>query len=342
MRFIATSGYYGTGSSAITDLVSEYDSVINPTNTDFELQFFFGNDGVLKLYNALVVNRLFQEYAIRDFRESCYRVAKIGYKMNYEKYFEGRFIEYSERYLSEIQGDFYADLNPGLDYNHLGGIRLFLFRVVNKIVNVYNVIRNKLVKTDTCDLSIQVFNPRIPIYFYNISKEEFVAATKKYFIDLFKPISEGKDIVMVDGLIQKEVMPWYEVFFDDIRVVLVNRDPRDIFLSLKYVWKSGIVPIKDVHVFCKWYRLSRTMFDAPDCKIVKRIWFEDLIYKYDDTVAELEKFLGLNAEDHVRIKQRLNPEISVKNTKLWEKYTNESDSISIIEKELPEWIYHYE
>ena len=48
MKFISCASYYGTGSSAITDLISEYGSVFS--FTDEEIRFLHDPDGVDDLY----------------------------------------------------------------------------------------------------------------------------------------------------------------------------------------------------------------------------------------------------------------------------------------------------
>ena len=44
---------------------------------------------------------------------------------------------------------------------------------------------------------------------------------------------------------------------------------------------------------------------------------------------------------HKRPKSRFKPEVSIKNTKQWEKYPEYKDAIDIIVKELPEYLYDF-
>ena len=55
---------------------------------------------------------------------------------------------------------------------------------------------------------------------------------------------------------------------------------------------------------------------------VKFVQFEDLIYKYTETVSDIEMWLQLNEKDHIRKKKIFNPDLSRKNTKTWIKYEN--------------------
>ena len=54
MNTITVCSYYGTGSSAITDLISEFDNVTSLTN--FEFRFAHDPDGLSELEYNLVEN----------------------------------------------------------------------------------------------------------------------------------------------------------------------------------------------------------------------------------------------------------------------------------------------
>jgi hypothetical protein len=54
------------------------------------------------------------------------------------------------------------------------------------------------------------------------------------------------------------------------------------------------------------------------------------------------EFIGVTEEHHTRKKTRFNPEISIKNTRLWERYPQYAKEAEIIAKLLPEYLYPYE
>ena len=86
MKVLATTGYYGSGSSAVTDLMREYSTVCQPSGTDAEISFFFGYYGIGNLYYWIVDGRRLQSFAVKDFLHEAKRVATSGSKMNYEIY----------------------------------------------------------------------------------------------------------------------------------------------------------------------------------------------------------------------------------------------------------------
>lgn len=80
-------------------------------------------------------------------------------------------------------------------------------------------------------------------------------------------------------------------FDDNFRTIIVDRDPRDIFVINKTVWKTDIVPT-DVEKFCKWFEFTHSCGKGQeeDRRKVLKIQFEDLIYNYDDSVKVIESF----------------------------------------------------
>ena len=70
--------------------------------------------------------------------------------------------------------------------------------------------------------------------------------------------------------------------------------------------------------------------------------FEDLIYKYEQTTEMIRKWLGLEKESHVYVRERFNPDVSIRNTRLWEKFPEAEEDVRYIEKKLAEYLYPYE
>ena len=70
--------------------------------------------------------------------------------------------------------------------------------------------------------------------------------------------------------------------------------------------------------------------------------FEDMLFDYTSTVAKIESFFGLKAEQHIRKRAYFDPRISIHNCHLWSQYPDESKAMKIIESELKEYIYPYE
>ena len=97
----------------------------------------------------------------------------------------------------------------------------------------------------------------------------------------------------------------------------------------------------DVETFIKWYKYTREprkteQFNKDNVFFVR---FEDLVYNYEETTKKIMDFVGLEKSQHAFPKKFFNPSVSKLNTKLWEKY--KTNDISLIEKELKEYLYPY-
>ena len=65
-----------------------------------------------------------------------------------------------------------------------------------------------------------------------------------------------------------------------------------------------------------------------------------MIYRYDESVKKIEEFLDLHG--HVRKKEIFDPARSINNTQLIRLHPEDAKNIDYIEKELPEYLYHFE
>lgn len=327
MKIITCTGYYGTGSSAITDLLKEYNNVT--CKTDFEVTLIYGYNGINSLYYHLIENPTRQgNNAIRDFLQKCEISASNGTQMNYEKYFNGVFLESTYKYVEEIGGNKFSNTDWS-GFHSKGILYKLFFKLVNKL---YKITHKETFRFYTG-------LPPVPYYLHTVDHDYFMVCTKKYLNRLMEAISD-KEYLMIDQLVSSSNIDNCTRYFDDIKVVVVDRDPRDIFLSMKYVWKDnfGVELSNNIQLFCEWYEWTRKM-DAKQEDKYLYIQFEDMLWDYDNTIKKIEDYCGLNSSDHVKIGKYFIPEKSKKNCKLWERFTNEKENIKYIEQHLKEYLY---
>lgn len=340
MKYLATVGYYGTGSSAITDLVSEYSDVYNPTNSDYELKFFFGYNGIPKLHNYIINQQNYQMYAVRDFLSEAEFVSTFGTKMNYEKYFNRMFMKLTREYIRELGGTYYSKGYTSLDYYQLSKVKILIWRIINKVYSIVNALNPH--KEDKRMSTVHPFEHKIDVYMFDISENEFFKITGKYLDGLFSSITKDFQTFMIDGIIDRKIIDFINKCFSDIRICIVDRDPRDVYLSMKYVWKVTKPSDINVEKFVESWKLERRQTVYEKLENVLKIQFEDMIYNYENTIRKIEEFMNLNPDNHIHIRTRFNPEVSKNNTRLWEKIENEKENIAYIENELSDWLYSYD
>ena len=93
--------------------------------------------------------------------------------------------------------------------------------------------------------------------------------------------------------------------------------------------------------FIRYYKNVYKRVSTIDNPHVLKIQFEDLIYKYDDTVSKIENFIGLDPKSHIAKKKRFDPMISINNTQMFLKLLKYREKIGVIEKEMQEQLYDF-
>ena len=99
----------------------------------------------------------------------------------------------------------------------------------------------------------------------------------------------------------------------------------------------------DVESFVTFYKALRKDYPVlilRDDVLILR--FEDMIYDYDKTSKRIMDFLGLD-ESQIMLdkKERFNPEKSIVNTQLFNRYPQYSKDVEFIENELSECLYNF-
>ncbi len=334
-KIIVPVSYMGSGSSAVTDLISEFKDVNNEYGY-FEYVFLHCPGGVFDLEDKLLNgnNILRSDEAIKNFLNTMKQLydKKYWWVGNYKYKINEKFYSRTEQYIKELT-DF--SLNSYWYYQENTNLKMYFKLIVNKIVKFITFGKVKLKRP----LLYNTMNLAYP------SKEKFYAITKKYIYDILEMFDDSDNDILFDQLLLPYNLFRIDNYFnDDLKVIVVERDPRDVFLQNKYIYSktNNIVPFScDVDEFCKQYRMIREMEVISNSSKILRIRFEDLVYKYDKTKQIIMKFLGYNEKDHINPKGKFDPSKSIKNTQLFKKeeYVKEG---KIIEKNLKEYLYDFE
>lgn len=335
MRIISCASYYGTGSSAITDFVSEFNNVFSFTNEEF--RFIQDPDGISDLEFNLVecFNRHNSGHALKRYKKLVDFYNGNFLSKKYSKYFGENWEKYSNKYIEDLT-DFSYKGWWMYDLYDRGTFFYFRKRLINMLLH-------KTIWRHSPDKQFNSMKNEIT-YCSHPTLNKFLEATRNYIHSLFSSVlPKDKEIIMVDQLLPPMNLTRYLRYFKDpIQVVVVDRDPRDVFILDKYVWKDGMVP-NDVDIFIKWYKYTRSHRKVENMNNanVKFIKFEDLIYKYDDTTGDLINWLNLKKEDHINKFKFFNPSVSKKNTMTWKDYPESKIEVKKIENELKEYLYDF-
>ena len=334
-KIIVPTGYMGSGSSAITDLVAEFKDCQNEYKS-YEYVLLHCPDGLFDLEDKLLIgnNAIRSDEAIRNFELQMKKLydKKFWWVGNYKKIIGQDFMDITEEYIAKIQ-----EFNfPGYWYMHEEvNSKMFIKLLLRKPFKTltFNKIKfNKILKySDGMRISY-------------ITPKEFYKESQQYIYKIINNIAKGKENIILDQFLLPFNLFRVDNYFDDkLRVIVVERDPRDVFIINKYIWqeKQICVPFPlDVNEFCDFYKKMRESEKECNSKKVYRVKFEDLIYQYDTKVKEITSFLGFREDEHINKKTRFIPEMSIKNTQLFRKKEYQEET-RIIEKKLKNYLYDF-
>ena len=330
MKILTCASYYCTGSSALTDLFSEYE-VVHPNN-EFEFRFAHDPNGLMDLEYHLVenFNREVSGYGLKQFVKFCKYNHGTFFNKKYEKYFKGKYLDYSREYVNALT-DFSYKGFWHYDLASKGMFRYYFLGIFNKIN-----IKLKAKKASVL--------PREITYCSNPGKEKFLKETKTYTSNLINCLNDdNKPYIVVDQLVPStNTAKCLRYFNDEMFVFIVDRDPRDVYILCKTVWRwDRIFPNDSVETWCKWFRYVRENSKNQKDQHIMYLQFEDLIYHYDECVEKIEEFTGLKKEEHTSRFKRFNPKRSYFNTMIFKRDKRWEKDIKKIEELLPDFLYDF-
>lgn len=325
---LSVSGYGGTGSGALLDILKEYEEIDYPHENEFELLYIPG--GILNLDYAL--NYVTPRYHLGDYTlETFYKVinhSKNKYNPFY-KFTNGKFNELATNYFNKICLCEWEGISS---YDHY-------FYSKNNIIFRYAIVRRleKILGKNVCEkLGIHYYRKM----YFSIKPERFIEETKKFFDGIINSAGYSLNkIKLVNQLFPANyIEECFKYINDECKVIVTRRDPRDLYLSCKYIYgsKGSFIPA-NVQEFIIYYR---KMVDKEEKnKNIMYLNFEDLIYNYEESLKKIETFLLIKKHD--KVKKYFKPELSIANTQLFKRYKEDNKEISIIEKELSEYLYNF-
>ncbi len=320
---VSVSGFCATGSSAAFDLLCEYSNV---KSFPYEFRILKESDGFFDLGNILKNNwqDLNVDIAIRRFinlyerfsrSTKWYRPLSYGYN----DLLGGKFEPLLEVFLNDLGVRSWYGSWP-YHWHEYNAVKWFLYRVLAKFHQ-----ENIMYKSDKM---------------YIVSYENFLNATKKFMNSICDIIADGdtKKMLVFDQLIPTGHCDEFMQMIDESKMIVVDRDPRDVFVR-GLIWP--FIPTDNVDDFICWFKTIRdnSYSYVLNNKNVLLLRFEDLIYKYDESVAKIEHFLGLYPSQHTEPMTQFIPEKSAKNTMTWEKLPKQT--VIKIENELGEYCYDF-
>lgn len=328
---IGACGYASSGSSAVFDFLREFDS-IQHLDVDSEFTYVYKVDGLQDLqfhltqnYNKMATG----DAAIKRFLDTLkfYRMPFMKWQIPNKEY-----IRLSKEYVNKLlQGSF-----SGLEsYDHENNSFVCAFCVLFVRKFIIPFFDRKLHKEYKCW-------PVRPLYMC-IEPENFLEISKEYMRDLLRAM--GFDInkpILLNQPFAGNAPEQSFAFFDDPMAVVVDRDPREIYVSVeKFYRDASYHPKHNVKLFVEQYRQVRMHQKRENTERKLHVQFEDFVYNYDNVSKQIIEFLHLDEKDHVNPQKYFNPARSINNTQLWLRYPDLMEDVKYIEETIPEYCFDY-
>lgn len=333
ISFVAVSGFIGSGSSAVVDLLKEYKGAYE---CRAEIRTIKDPYGIRQMEQALTDNweLLNSAAAIRDFlwlskicaRPGRFPLAPAG--LGYSKTISKDFMAITQRYVDKLTKFTYKSD--------------FYYQKFKKPYPRYVIDRCRWAVEYLSKGKIKLANRNMkPSHFAHPTHAEFNQATQEYFLELFQEHAKDgeKTYILLDQAISPNDTQVIHRYFSSAKMIIVDRDPRDMYID-DMLWVENLD--NDVHTRAAGERYI-LRHKALRSNVVKDtdvlyIRFEDLILNYEDSVKKIEAFLGFDSADHIQPNTFLKPEKSAKNIGIWKQYYEKyKDALDAIAEGLPEY-----
>lgn len=341
---VAVTGFVGSGSSAVIDLLKEFDVCENALGKDkpYEHIPLYTHNGLLELGSILqnVNSPHNSDMAINGFIDSMERLNNnnFGWYGSYKWYVGDKFQKATQDFVSSI-----SKVVDGKTCEHTIKVKWSLIKVILQIAAkiVYKRPIPKLGR-------VYVYDKK-PVYYSMPTSEEYYLAARKFINSYFEMCSTvDKQVMVYDHLIWPQHAKLVDDYFgDNFKVIIVLRDARDMFTLNKYYLYCPPIgngkPLfpTEPKEFCEYWRRVNHCVKGVDSNKILYLNFEDLVYNYDEALNKIIKFIGLKEINHVNKNRYFDPSKSIKNTQTFyinNEYYNES---KIIEKEIPNHLYNF-
>lgn len=331
-----------SGSGAYHDLIREYDNIEFPYKGDWEFHLLWTVDGVHDLEHKLCHKtcRVYDsDYAIRRFLKICKRLSSsswVGYNNIYKT---PTFYEISKKYIDRlVKMQFPA--HSFVDITHPNAVEDFS-RFYNGIVT--KLLANRIgrkIGLDRLAENIQYYNAHTMLIAYR--PDDFLEITQDYLSELISYMRKDESKVLITDQMFPPDCPelFYKYIKEDKKTIIVRRDPRDTYIAMKRSSNYPFPVPKSIDDFIWFYKHIVEETKLPDTEYRLSLNFEDLIYKYEETIQKLDNFINLG--NHVRPKTKFDPAISINNTQLVNLYPEYSEDVKKIEAALPDSLYPFE
>tara|TARA_B100000902_G_scaffold400034_1_gene474855 strand:- start:6390 stop:7367 length:978 start_codon:yes stop_codon:yes gene_type:complete len=282
MKVVVTIGTGNSGAGAVHDFLTNCTKYKSPFLGQ-EFRMMDDPDGIQNLYNNFYVNCSINNpsNAIMRFRNYIHNLIHLKMKINNKNIniYDKKILSLTEEYIQNI---------TTLNYK---AYPQFIAIQSNFLERRFSNLKKKIFQSGSENDLFKMYLP--------VKKDIFFRYSKIYLNKIIKSQLHFKktNYVILDQSLNMWNFADIFSYFDDVKVILVTRDPRAIFNSMKKR-QSGAYPGYDLNVWTKWYDQVIKKFynykkNIPKkyMKKVLEIKFENFCNNYELEQKKLLKFI---------------------------------------------------
>ena len=332
-KIISFGGYAASGGSALRDILKGREKVYTfPT----EFRILKERYGLLDLENALYNSKSPEniDLAIKDFIWLSQNFARKFSKfkpngLNYDFYT-------GDKFSSEVK----LFINNIVDYKYLTNWHMYDFKKKFFLVQSQRYAK-RLFKNINYDQEAYMSYP---------TKNSFIKSAKKLISNTLKfgYEKEGKDPKFI--ALHNAINPYSlkginlsKKYFDNIFLIIIDRDPRDIFLDFpqkRYLPYGKSYKEKAKNFINFYLKIRKEKNKIMKEKNILFLQFENLILNYEYTIDQIRNFIDEDIDIKNLKKDGFDPVKSSNNIKKFKNASNEiMPAIKLIEDKLNNYLY---
>lgn len=345
-QLVSVSGFYATGSSAVLDLLREFDNTtVLHSDQDPETKTQTQDGcGEISYYANMDFKSLKKSFFYDD--DSGFNGEMISFILNYYNLYRNKVHLYarskfnSDPFFKHCIDEFLIsilDLTPN-DIKVIRNDKNFFFLITSepRMVEVPTQMPNEIsVKIKYPELS---FNKGYYIFYSRkkgITEGEFDHLLVKLHRTLFEAVP-SRDVLVLDQFLAEKPYIYHYNMLPEIKQIVVVRDIRDsYFMVLK---ESFTKVTSSIHDYADYMLGKHILKDYKNSEHNLIVWLEDLIFNYDSTVKQITDFLSISEDHHVNKRAYFDPSISVKSIGLYKLY-HDQNAINELKSLYPQMIY---
>ena len=272
MKIIITIGTGNSGCGAIHDFLIKSTKYKSPFN-GHEFRMINDPDGILNLYHNFYKNCSINNSSNAIMRFKNY----VRDLVNLEMKVDNKNIKIYDKKLLSLTNDYIKNITT-INYNaypQFIAIQKNFFK--KKIFN----LKNRVFKIEN--------DPNLFRMYLPVKEDIFLKESKNFISEIIKSQLKYKKqnhIVLDQSLSMYNFINTFS-YFDNAKVILVTRDPRSIFNSMK-TRKSGAYP-HNLKVWTEWYKQIMQKFDDYKKKVPKKFKKNILEIKFENFCQNFEK-----------------------------------------------------